>query len=94
MDIVWDEEKNAWLAVNRAITFEEIADLILAGEYLAILEHPSRENQQYFLFSIRGYTWVVPFLLDGEDRLVLKTAFPSRRFHKKYGGTDEASEAE
>ena len=39
--------------------------------------------------EINDYTWVIPFLIDDEDRIVLKTAFPSRKFHAKYGGQDE-----
>ena len=89
MDIVWDNEKNEWLALNRSITFEEIADKILNNDYIEILEHPTRDNQQYFIITIRNYTWVVPFLIDEEQRIILKTAFKSRKFHKKYGGNDE-----
>ena len=88
MDIIWDSEKNKWLMLNRGISFEEITNLILDGKIIEILENPSRKNQQYFILEIKTYTWVVPFLLDKEDRIVLKTAFPSRKFHKKYGGKD------
>jgi uncharacterized DUF497 family protein len=86
MDIIWDSEKNKWLMLNRGISFEEITNLILDDKIIEILENPSRKNQQYFILEIKTYTWVVPFLLDKEDRIVLKTAFPSRKFHKKYGG--------
>jgi len=53
---------------------------------MAILENPTRENQQYFIMEINNYTWVVPFLINKNDQIVLKTAFPSRKFHKKFGG--------
>lgn len=32
------------------------------------------------------YTWLVPFIVDEYERIVLKTAFPSRKYHKNYGG--------
>lgn len=86
MDIIWDEKKNEWLIINRGISFEEITELILNKEYIDIVENPTRENQMYFIMKIRNYTWVVPFVIDEEERIVLKTAFPSRKFHKKYGG--------
>ena len=86
MEIVWNEIKNEWLQVNRAISFEEISGLLLEGRYLDIVENPTRENQYYFIIEINSYTWVVPFLIDEADSIVLKTAFPSRKFHKKYGG--------
>ncbi len=88
MDIIWDETKNEHLQVTRSISFEEISGMILNGDYIDILENPTRENQQYFILQIRKYTWVVPFIIDDEDRIVLKTAFPSRKFDKRYGGND------
>ena len=36
--------------------------------------------------AIKGYTWVVPFVVEDDDTLFLKTPYPSRKFHKKYGG--------
>ena len=86
MDIIWDGTKNEWLIIHRGISFEEIAEIILDKNYIEILENPTRKNQQYFILKIRNYTWVVPFLIDDKERIVLKTAFPSRKFHKKYGG--------
>jgi len=89
MDIIWDKEKNNWLQVNRRISFEEISGKILNGNYIDILENPTRDNQMYFIIKINDYTWVVPFLIDEQERIVLKTAFPSRKFHNRYGGRNE-----
>ena len=89
MDIVWDKKRNDWLQVNRPISFEEISGLILDGTYIDIVENPTRDNQMYFIMDIKEYTWIVPFLIDDKERIVLKTAFPSRKFHNKYGGDNE-----
>ena len=89
MDIIWDKEKNSWLQVNRRISFEEISGKLLNGNYIDILENPTRDNQMYFIMKINDYTWVVPFLIDEQERIVLKTAFPSRKFHNRYGGRNE-----
>ena len=89
MDIIWDDNKNEWLQLNRSISFEEISGVILDRNYRDIIENPSREDQFYFILDIQEYTWVVPFLVDTMDRIILKTAFPSRRFHKRYGGKNE-----
>ena len=89
MDIIWDTEKNNGLQVNRSISFEEISGKILDGNYTDIFENPTRDNQMYFIININNYTWVVPFLIDDQERIVLKTAFPSRKFHNRYGGRDE-----
>lgn len=85
MEFVWDEGKNKWLEGERLVSFEEIADRILEGDYLDIVKHPNRPNQRYFVLHIREYTWLVPFLIDEQRRIVLKTAFPSRTYHKQYG---------
>ena len=61
---------------------------VLNKDYIEIIENPTRENQQYFILNIKDYTWVVPFVIDNEERIVLKNAFPGRKFHKKYGGVN------
>ncbi|MCD4706203.1 MAG: BrnT family toxin [Candidatus Sabulitectum sp.] len=82
--ITWDEKKNDWLKANRLISFEEISAMIFNDDYLDIVENPGRGNQFYLVMMIQGYTWLVPFLIDRES-IVLKTAFPGRKFHKRYG---------
>ena len=89
MNIVWDQNKNEWLILNRGISFEEISDRIVNGDYLEILENPTREDQQYFIMNINNYIWVVPFQITENDQIILKTAFPSRKFQKKYGDKNE-----
>ncbi|MBI9070706.1 MAG: hypothetical protein JEY94_03870 [Melioribacteraceae bacterium] len=89
MDIIWDRDKNNWLILNRGISFQEITDAILNDKILTVLENPGRENQQYFILDFKSYTWVVSFLINEKDQIVLKTAFPSRKFHNKYGKNDE-----
>jgi len=85
MDIIWDREKNKWLKLNRGISFEEITDIILKDEIIDILKNPNKVNQKYFVLNMNSYTWVVPFLINDNKQIVLKTAFPSRKFHKIYG---------
>jgi len=83
MEFVWDEEKNQWLKAARNISFEDVVRVLLERGYLAILEHPTRQGQMIFLIEYNRYTYAVPFEIE-DDRLVLKTAFPSRKFHKSY----------
>jgi uncharacterized DUF497 family protein len=85
MAIIWDNDKNDWLKLNRNISFEEISERILNQEYEGIVENPNRKQQQYFVININNYIWLIPFLLDENDNIILKTAFPSRKFNKKYG---------
>lgn len=85
MDFIWDAEKNAWLKAERLVSFEEIAAIIQARQYLQVIDNPARPDQHCFLLRIRNYTRAVPFVFDAEDRIVLKTAYPSRKFHRLYG---------
>jgi uncharacterized DUF497 family protein len=89
MNIVWDRNKNEWLILNRGVSFEQIAELLLNGDYLDIIENPTRINQNYFVMWIEEYTWIVPFLINQDDEIVLKTAFPNRKYHARYGGENE-----
>jgi hypothetical protein len=72
--------------VERGLSLEEFAALILEQKYTAILKNPSREGQMIFVVPYRGYTHVVPFVVDEHENIVLKTVFPSRKYHKLYGG--------
>jgi uncharacterized DUF497 family protein len=87
--IQWDELKDRWLIRNRGISFQEIADRLIEGRFTDILENPLRKDQQIFVLSIKDYTWIVPFTVDEENVIRLKTAYPSRKFHKRYRGTHE-----
>jgi len=85
MNIIWDEKKNERLIADRDISFEEIAELILQKKYMTILEHPSRRGQMISLVPFKNYTYVVPFVIDRNENIVLKIVFPSRKYHKLYG---------
>ncbi len=84
--IYWDEQKNKKLIAERKISFEQIAEKILNKEYLDILENPSRNDQMVFIVKLNEYIYVVPFVIDDQECIVLKTAYPSRKFNKMYGG--------
>lgn len=90
--IAWSEEKDRWLQRGRGISFHEIADRLLDGDYVELLENPSRPGQDIFVMLIDGYTWVVPFVVEEDDTLFLKTAFPSRTFHRRYGAGHAAED--
>lgn len=84
--IIWDEDKNLKLQIERKISFEAIADIILRNDYIDILENKSKDNQQVFVIEFNGYAYAVPFIIDEKDNIILKTAYPSRKLHKKYMG--------
>lgn len=88
--IIWDEKKTLKLKIERGISFEEISDIILQNQYLNIIGHPTKKNQNIFVIELNNYIYAVPFLIDDNSNIVLKTAYPSRRLYKKYLGGEDA----
>ena len=86
MQIIWDDEKNRKLILQRGLSIEKFAGLILEKKYYAVLKNPSRSDQKIFVIPFQNYTYVVPFVIDESKNIVLKTVFPSRKYHKIYGG--------
>ena len=87
MNIIWGEDKSAKLKAERGISLDEIAVLILQKQYVDVVKHPKRPGQWMFIMPTNAYIHVVPFVLDRNGDVVLKTAFPSREFHKRFGGS-------
>lgn len=85
MDILWDKTKDKKLKLERGISFEDVAQSILDGKYLSVLENPGHSDQMIFVVRFKRSTYAVPFVIDGNDNIVLKTIYPSRKFHRMYG---------
>lgn len=80
----WNLDKNKELKETRDVTFEQL----LNSKFIGIEKHPKKLNQQLMLFEFKRYVWVVPFIEEGQYYF-LKTAFPHRKYTKKYlGGKD------
>ena len=82
--IIYDDKKAQALKSERNIDIDEVVELIIDKKYLDILEHPKRGNQQIFILSYKNYIHVVPFVVDKNNDIVIKTVFPGRNFHKIY----------
>jgi uncharacterized DUF497 family protein len=84
----WNFEKNSILIETRGISFDEIIEAINQGLVLSDTKHPNSEkfpNQRLMIIAINNYTFMVPYVIDGND-IFLKTIIPSRKAYKKYGG--------
>ena len=83
--IEWNDEKNAKLIVERGISFEDVCAAIQNGYLQGIVKgkEPKYAHQHLFVVIINGYTYAVPFVED-ENKIFLKTIYPSRELHKKY----------
>jgi uncharacterized DUF497 family protein len=80
----WNLEKNEILKAKRGISFEQIAFLIESGHILGIEENSRRPNQEIYILEIEGYAIIVPWVEEGNE-IFLKTAFPSRKYTRRYG---------
>lgn len=80
----WNPTKSKRLKETRGFSFEEIIE----GRFIAVQKHPTREKQRILLFEHKMYVWVVPCVV-GKGYIFLKTAFPSRKYTKKYKRGDE-----
>lgn len=80
----WNPKKNEILRRERGIVFEEIAYMIESGQIIGIEENPGRPGQKLYVLEIENYAVIVPFV-ENDKEIFLKTAFPSRKYTKKYG---------
>lgn len=82
----WNEEKNKWLAKERAVTFEDAVLAIQEGKILTIIEHPNQRRypkQKIYVIEIGEYAYLVPFI-ESKEKIFLKTIFPSRKYTREY----------
>ena len=82
----WDEEKNALLKELREISFEDVQTAIEEGRVLDDFDHSNKKrypNQRMLVVEIEKYAYYVPYVED-EEKIFLKTIFPSRKATKKY----------
>ncbi len=80
----WSCEKNEILKAKRGISFEEIAYLIESSQILGIEENSGIPDQKIYILEIENYAVIVPFVKK-DNEIFLKTAFPSRKYTKRYG---------
>ena len=85
----WNPEKNEILKAGlRSVSFEEISEAMENGKIIKDFPHPNREkypNQFIAWVLFRDYVWQVPYVIQPDGTLFLKTAFPSRVATKKHG---------
>ena len=84
----WDEKKNRFLKKSRGTGFEDVLLALKENRLLTIIRHPNIKkysNQKVLIVEIDGYAYLVPFVED-EQKIFLKTIFPSRKYTKRYIG--------
>jgi len=83
MKFRFSEEKNDKLIAERGIGFQEIIE---KGKVLSSSSHPNQErypNQYIYYIEVNDEIYVVPYVVEDDKTLFLKTIFPSRKARKK-----------
>ena len=73
---LWSHEINAQLLANRGLCCEAVVAAIEAGDLSDVLEHPNPDrypSQRVLEVQIGESVVLVPFVVDGEGALFLKT---------------------
>ena len=68
--IVWNEEKNQLLKLQRGVDFEELLDAIENEKILGRKAHPNTEkfpNQEIFTIKFKEYIYYVPFVENDKE---------------------------
>ena len=82
----WDELKNEQLKNERHVCFEDVLRAIDDDRILGNVAHPNQRRypgQRILVVEIEEYVFVVPFIED-DEKIFLKTIYPSRKFTRKY----------
>jgi uncharacterized DUF497 family protein len=78
----WNELKSKRLKQTRGVSFEEIVN----ATQLEQIKHPTNPNQKIAICEYKQYIWAVPFVIQEDGSLFLKTIYKSRKLMKKYKG--------
>lgn len=78
--IRWNALKSKRLKMTRGVSFEEIIE----ADLVDIIDHPTKEHQKILIYEHRKYLWAVPFVIQEDGNIFLKTIYPSRNLVKKY----------
>ncbi len=82
----WSHDKNAWLKLERQISFEKIVLAIERGGLLDIVAHSNPERylqQRMLVVASGGYACLVSFV-EQPEHYFLNTVIPSRKATRQY----------
>lgn len=85
----WNDEKNKILIRDRKISFEEVIHYIENEKILSNIDHPNQEKypgQKIFIIEINEYVYLVPYVIESQNKYFLKTVIPSRKAKKEFLG--------
>ena len=81
--IEWNQDKNNLLKESRGVSFEQVEEEILKGDFIGPENHPARENQMRIIVKLNGYPCVIPLVIEDDGTWFLKTIYPSRKMKER-----------
>jgi len=86
MEFDWNDEKNQHLKEERNVCFEDVVVSIQSNRLFDVVKNSSKNHQEQYclIVEISNYAYVVPFIINDDKQLFLKTIYPSRKMTKKY----------
>lgn len=87
MNFKYNHEKNAQLLKARGIGFEEIITSIADGNLVDIRRHHNQNkypNQEILYVRVLEEIYAVPYVIEKNDTIFLKTLFASRKARKEF----------
>lgn len=87
----WNAVKNTKLLAERGFCFEDIVAAFDEDRLLDTILHPNQKRypgQKIFIVEVNEYILLVPFV-ENDEKVFLKTIYPSRKFTMKYKGRRE-----
>ena len=87
LKLSWDRDKNDQLKARRDIGFDDINKAIERDQMLTDMRHSNQEKypgQRMMIVNVNNYAYAVPYVIQADGTLFLKTIYPSRKHTKKY----------
>jgi uncharacterized DUF497 family protein len=86
----FDEAKDARLRDERGIGFDDIVQAIERGVACVVSKHPNTAkypHQMMLEIVIDRYGYAIPFVIQDDGSVFMKTIYPSRKATKKFKGS-------
>ena len=86
MKFNYNHDKNVKLLAQRGLGFEEIIEEIANGNLLQITNHHNQKlypNQKIFHVRCLNQVYLIPYVIENNGTVFLKTLYPSRKATKK-----------
>lgn len=83
----FSQEKNVKLMAERGVGFEDVIAVLDARGPITVIDHPNKKkypHQKIYVIEMDNYIYLIPYERN-EDKIVLKTIFPSRKMTRLYG---------